>query len=108
MRKPLILNGLKGFFVSGGRYPLGFVRTNRCTVAYSPHGVGIKKPTRQGSSFMAQPVGLCQLRRKVPLDLRKVVRHEYKCPLKTRDPAAVEMQFASRWYRAELQRLEVT
>ena len=96
-RKPLILNGLKGYFVPDVALAPWFGTPSRYTVASSTRRIGVSKTTRQ-RSFMAQPVklmsGLYQLRRKVPLDLRQALVHEYKRSLKTRDPAEATIKFA--------------
>ena len=73
-------------------------------MASSTRRIGVSKTTRQ-RSFMAQPVklmsGLYQLRRKVPLDLRQALGHEYKRSLKTRDPVEAKIKFAEEWVRSD-------
>jgi hypothetical protein len=73
-------------------------------VASSLHRIaGASTPRRR--SFMAQPFqspsGIFQLRRKVPLELRAVLGHEYKRTLGTRDPLAAKARFAEEWSRSE-------
>jgi hypothetical protein len=54
---------------------------------------------------MAQPFkspnGIFQLRRKVPSALRRVLGHEYKRSLKTRDPSEAKTRFAEEWARSD-------
>ena len=73
-------------------------------MASSTRRIGVSKTTRQ-RSFMAQPVkltsGLYQLRRKVPLDLRQALGHEYKRSLNTRDPVEAKIKFAEEWVRSD-------
>ncbi len=54
---------------------------------------------------MTQPfrskTGIYQLRRKVPVELRPALGHEYKRSLKTRDPDEAKRRFAEEWVRSE-------
>ena len=102
IRKPLILNRFRGFLTSGMSLIPWFGTPSRYTVTTStPRKTGPKIARLR--RFMALPVlapsGIFQFRRKVPLELRSVLGHEYKRSLKTRDPAEAEVREAEELLR---------
>jgi len=104
MCKPLILNGLKGFFNSGTSLSPWFGTPSRYTVTSStPRNAGPRIARLR--RFMALPVlspsGIFQFRRRVPVELRGVLGHEYKKSLKTRDPAVAEVRQAEELVRCK-------
>ena len=74
-------------------------------MASSTRSISGRKTARR-RSFMAQPFmspsGVYQFRRKVPLELRAVLGHEYKRSLKTRDPAEAKAKHAEEWSRSDV------
>lgn len=61
---------------------------------------------RRRSAFMADPFkhptsGIYYLRRKVPLELRPALGHEYKRSLQTRDPEQAKHEFARAWVQSD-------
>ncbi len=104
MRKPLILNGLKGFFNSGMSLTPWFGTPSRYTVTTStPRNAGPKIARLR--RFMALPVrapsGIFQFRRRVPKELRGLLGFEYKRSLKTSDPAVAEIREAEELLRCK-------